>query len=501
MRINRGKFAKEVIMPGYTLSEFSERLSKCRMLVIGDVMLDRFFHGRVNRISPEAPIPIIQIDNEIKMLGGAGNVARNAVAFGVETKLIGLIGDDDSGKELIDLANNINGLDPTFITINNRKTTEKIRYSSGAHQLLRADIEDTSDLPNEIIEKLDNAIKAALTGISVVIISDYNKGTVNDHMLSQLISFASSKHIPVIIDPKGSNYIRYKGATILTPNAEELKSASGLPTKTDKEVEKAGKLVLKNINANTIVVTRGKDGISVIDSNSVTHLSVPPREVFDVSGAGDTVIAMLGAMLSTGSNIQEAAEMANVAAGVVVGKAGTAIALPEEIIDSYSAVKSISKNKISSIAEAEQTIINWKVSGDSIAFTNGCFDLIHPGHVSLLRKARSLADRLVLGLNSDDSVRKLKGNSRPIQNEESRAAVLSGFEDVDLVVLFIEDTPIKLIEKFKPDFLVKGADYTIDNVVGADLIHSYGGKVVLADLVDGQSSKNIVERIEKVDKG
>ena len=479
-----------------------ERLGDSRVLVVGDVMLDCFIHGKVQRISPEAPIPIVQVESENLMLGGAGNVARNVAALGATAVLVGFVGSDTAGRELSSLADETKGLEPHLVIVPDRRTTVKTRYVGGAQQLLRADIEDLGSLEADKAAELRMTAEAALDDVAAVVLSDYAKGAIASALLLAVISRAKKAGLPVIVDPKGVNYERYKGVTVLTPNAAELTAATRMPVITDTEAELAARKVLAVTRADAVIVTRGKDGVSVVEAGTAAHLPVRAREVFDVSGAGDTVVAALGAALAVGAGLREAAELANAAAGVVVRKVGTSVARAVEVVTALYARELISADdKITSLAGAVERVQRWRRNGESVAFTNGCFDLVHPGHVSLLRQARASADRLIVGLNTDASVRRLKGSERPVQGEGARAAVLAALADVDLVLPFGEDTPLRVIEHLRPDVLVKGADDSVRTVVGADLVQSTGGRIVLVELVSGESSSGIVERIGTEKRG
>lgn len=478
------------------VADWVERLGDARVLVVGDVMLDCFIHGKVRRVSPEAPIPIVQVESKDLMLGGAGNVARNVAALGATAVLVGLVGADTAGRELSSLADETEGLEPHLVIAPDRRTTVKTRYVGGTQQLLRADIEDLGSLEADKAAEVRTAAEAALDDVTAVVLSDYAKGAIGSALLLAVISRARKARLPVIADPKGVNYERYKGVTVLTPNAAELTAATRMPITTDTEAEQAARKVLAVTRADAVIVTRGKGGMSVVEADTAAHLPVRAREVFDVSGAGDTVVAALGAALAVGAGLREAAELANAAAGVVVRKVGTSVARAGEVVTALYARELISADdKITSLAGAVERVQRWRRNGESVAFTNGCFDLVHPGHVSLLRQARASADRLIVGLNTDASVRRIKGSERPVQGEGARAAVLASLADVDLVLPFGEDTPLRVIERLRPDVLVKGADYTVKTVVGADLVQSTGGRIVLAELISGESSSGIVERI------
>ena len=474
-----------------------EAVAGVHVLVVGDVMLDRFVAGSVERISPEAPVPVVQVSSEEAMLGGAGNVARNAAALGANTVLVGVVGDDAPGAELAAAAAAVARLEPRLAPAAGRTTTVKTRYFGGAQQLLRADREDRTALPWPVADAVLAEVDAALPGCGAVVVSDYAKGV--DGILAAVIAKARAAGKPVVVDPKGSDYGRYRCATVLTPNAREAEAATGIPAADDAGAARAAEAAAGAADGAAVVLTRGRDGMTLLEDGAVRHLRVRPREVFDVSGAGDTVAAALGAALAAGAALGAAAELANLAAGVVVGKVGTAVAAPGEVLGAQYARDLLSADdKVTDTQGALEQVLRWRRAGQKVAFTNGCFDLVHSGHVSLLAQARAAADRLVVGLNTEDSVRRLKGKGRPVQAEPSRAAVMASFGAVDLVVPFGEDTPQNLIEALRPDVLVKGADYTEEQVVGAAFVRSYGGQVLLAELTPGESSSRLVERMAKV---
>ena len=480
-----------------------DRLSRGRVLVVGDVMLDRFVAGSVERISPEAPIPVVRVQTETTMAGGAGNVARNVVALGAAAGLVGLRGDDAAGQDLDALLAKGHGLDVHLVAEAGRVTTEKTRYFGGSQQLLRADREVLGSPSAEAARALLAAIEAGGREAGAFVVSDYAKGVVTSALFAKVVEQARKAGAPVLVDPKDKDLRRYAGATVLTPNAHELAAATGMPADRDDAVAAAAltaaSWVATGADVPAIVTTRGKAGMTVVEpGRPPVHLRVRAREVFDVSGAGDTVVAVLAAAMAAGATLVQAAELANLAAGIVVGKVGTAVATYDEVLAAlHEPDLSAAGGKVVDLAKASEHVQRWRRSGDTIAFTNGCFDLVHPGHVSLLNQARAGASRLVVGLNTDDSVRRLKGEGRPIQDQAARSAVVASFSAVDLVVLFAEDKPLRLLEALKPDILVKGGDYAMDSVVGADLVRSWGGRVVLAKVVPGASSSRIAARIKE----
>lgn len=467
-----------------------------RVLVLGDVMLDTFVYGQCARISPEAPIPVICIEREDVMLGGAGNVARNIAALGGEAVLIGIVGDDAAGATMLAKIADESGIFADLVK-DGRPTTQKIRYVAGQQQMLRADIERSfaAEAP-ALLAAFDRQIGDA----DVVVLSDYAKGVLSPDLLAQVIRRARTADKPVIADPKSADVGRYDGVTLLTPNVGETVLATGITCGDDEDVERAAKAMLAMMpNTGAVLITRSAKGMTLaLRDGTSEHHPTRARQVFDVSGAGDTVVAALALSLAMGMSLPDAAELANAAAGRAVSKPGTAVVSREELEEELHVVRSgETTSKIVTLSEAVDIIRRWRSAGDRIGFTNGCFDLIHPGHVSQLTQARAACDRLIVGLNTEDSIRRLKGPSRPVQNDTARSIVLASLTPVDLVILFDDDTPLGLIEAIRPDVLVKGKDYTVQQVVGADLVLGYGGEVVLADLLPGYSTTDIIARLTR----
>jgi len=477
------------------LADRVERLRATSVLCVGDVMLDRFVYGSVDRISPEAPIPVLAIERESAMLGGAGNVVRNLVALGAHPAFIAVVGDDVPGREIARLVDEHKTIEPSLLVEPGRQTTIKTRFFASNQQLLRADRETRAAVGEPVREQVLARAGESMATAGVVVLSDYGKGVLAPEMVSALIARAAGK--PVVVDPKGTDYSIYAGATIVTPNRKELHEATKMAVGSDDEVVAAARHLIATCGIGSVLVTRSQDGMTLVQGDgAVHHLPAEAREVFDVSGAGDTVVATLAAALASGSSLLEGAVLANVAAGIVVAKVGTAVAYADELVAVlHHGDLTSGGSKIVTAAAAADLADLWRRKGQKVGFTNGCFDLLHPGHVSILAQARAACDRLVVGLNSDASVQRLKGPTRPVQSEAARATVLSSLASVDLVVIFGEDTPLALIETVRPDVLVKGADYTVATVVGADLVQGWGGKVVLADLVDGQSTTNTIRRM------
>jgi len=480
-----------------SLADLIERLNGARVLCVGDVMLDRYVMGEVERISPEAPIPVLRTQRETSMLGGAGNVASNIAALGGGGRFVGVVGEDAAGDEIARLLSNLQAIHADLVRDSERHTTLKTRFVGSNQQLMRADVESTEALSAQCQAQVLEHITHSGDTIGAVVLSDYGKGVLSDTIIQGVIAKAHAAKIPVVIDPKGSDYSRYRGADIITPNKKELMDATAMPARTDDDVVAACMNLIESCGVGSVLATRSADGMTLVTKDrDPLHLKAEAREVFDVSGAGDTVVATLALALAGGADLNDAASLANTAAGIVVGKAGTATVSGAELARAlHHQDLGQAEAKLNDLDRAIAKVALWRDQGLKVGFTNGCFDLLHPGHISLLSQARAACDRLVVGLNSDSSVRGLKGETRPVQSEAARAAVLGALVAVDLIVLFSDETPIQLIEVLRPNVLVKGADYTIDTVVGADIVHGYGGRVVLADLVDGHSTTNTIERM------
>ncbi|MFN4281733.1 MAG: D-glycero-beta-D-manno-heptose-7-phosphate kinase [Alphaproteobacteria bacterium] len=480
------------------LAAILDRLTGARVVIVGDAMLDRFIYGEVERISPEAPIPVLRETRETAMAGGAGNVARNIAALGAVTDFVSLIGDDAAGQQLSAMLAAEAGVVPRLRVLPDHLTTVKTRYVAGHQQMLRADRERTSGVPQALQRRIVENAQNLLPDAGALVVSDYGKGVFAPDGAAGLIAFARQAGVPVVVDPKGADFTRYRGATVVTPNRKELQAASGMATGSDEEIVAAARKIVADCGIDYVLATRSADGMSLIGASEVHHLPAEAREVFDVSGAGDTVVAAIAAGLAAGVPLLDAARLANVAAGIVVAKVGTAVARRDEIADAIHAGDLLrGERKIAGLDGALDQVARWRRQGLRVGFTNGCFDLLHPGHVSLLEQARAACDRLIVGLNSDASVKRLKGPERPVQSEAARAVMLGSLAGVDLVVIFGEDTPLRLIKALKPDVLVKGADYALKDVVGGDLVQSYGGKVVLAELVPGQSTTATISRMAR----
>jgi D-beta-D-heptose 7-phosphate kinase/D-beta-D-heptose 1-phosphate adenosyltransferase len=476
------------------LAEYVKRLSRASVLVVGDAMLDRYVYGEVSRISPEAPVPILTVTREVAMPGGAGNVVRNLIALEAATAFVSVVGDDQAGSDLTGLIGGQQGVEPWLLVQGGRTTTLKTRYISQGQHLIRADREETIALPEKLSERLVRIASDAMAATSVTVLSDYRKGVLGADVAPRLIAAAKALGRKVIVDPKGTDYARYKGADVVTPNRRELAEATGLSVDSETGIVAAAQVLLQRYGFGAVLVTRAEDGMSLITNEAIRHYPGEAREVFDVSGAGDTVVATLAAALAVDVPVFEAARLANIAGGIVVAKVGTAVARQNEILAAITPVTGALRKVVTPAAAAEAAE-RWRTRGYKVGFTNGCFDLLHPGHVHLLEQCRAMCDRLIVGMNSDGSVARLKGPARPVQPEAARAAVLASLASVDLVCMFEDDTPLAILSLIKPDLLVKGADYTVETVVGAKEVESWGGKVALAELLPGHSTTATLARL------
>jgi D-beta-D-heptose 7-phosphate kinase/D-beta-D-heptose 1-phosphate adenosyltransferase len=474
------------------------RAKNVRVLVVGDLMLDEYLWGKAERISPEAPVQVVEVTREDVRLGGAGNVINNLVALGCKVTASSVIGGDDNGMHL-QHAFTGKGVDVSGVFEDPmRSTSKKTRVVAANQQIVRIDRETKDSISAEFEDRIIEFVKARENEFQVILVSDYAKGVVTPRILAGIIAVARRVNLPVAIDPKGNDYIKYRGASILTPNRKEAEIAAGIAIIDEVSLKEAARTLLGQVELDAILITRSEKGMSLFPrGGEEVHIPTVAREVYDVTGAGDTVLAVLGLALACGMDYADAARLANVAAGIAVGKIGTSTVAPAEIIDAVSHGHRDCDTKIKNLDVLAAIVEGEKRKGKKIVFTNGCFDLLHAGHVKYLQKARSFGDLLVLGLNSDASVRRLKGEKRPLIGEAERAHILAALDCVDYVVIFPEDTPMKLIETLQPSVLVKGGDYTPAGVVGKEVVESYGGCVELVDFVDGKSTTNIIEKILK----
>lgn len=474
--------------------------ARVRVLCLGDVMLDRFVTGAAKRISPESPVPVLSVTGSTTLAGGSANVARNIASLGGRCTLIGVTGQDMGGVELCRILEETGGITPALVVAPKRLTTEKVRFVAQGQHMLRSDREDASPLTPEIEEAVIRRIADTLSEHDVLVLSDYAKGTLTPKVIRHAVELAKARGIAVIVDPKASDLSRYDGATLVTPNLHEVWMATGIQGEDDAAAEAAGRKVLADTNIGAVLITRSEKGMTLVQrSGAPVHIPTFAREVADVVGAGDTVIAALSLVIGAGGALEEAANIANAAAGLVVAKRGTATVsrpeLHEELERQSRTDLSSSSVKVVSRAAAAAQVEAWQKRGLEVGFTNGCFDVLHVGHVGILEYSRANCDRLVVAVNADASVRRLKGAGRPVNTELDRAQVIAALGAVDLVVLFEEDTPQALIDALRPDVLVKGADYEISEIVGAESVLAQGGRVLRFELVPGRSTSNVIRRI------
>ena len=468
-----------------------------RVACVGDLMVDRYIYGDVARVSPEAPIPVLLRASEQVMLGGVGNVARNVAGLGGRATLVGVIGNDPAAHETTGLVGADSGLDSHLVVDQSRPTTVKTRFVAAGQQLLRLDAEQASAIDRETEARMVRAIEDAAEDAGVILLSDYAKGAVTPAVIEACLRAAKANGAKLIVDAKARSLVKYGAADLIKPNALELHVLTGMPTETDEQVEAALTQVLSDCAAKAILVTRGSKGMSLAERGKpVRHIRGVPRRVFDVSGAGDTGLAALGLALAAKADIVEAVQFAVLASGVAVTKIGTAVVTPSELIEAEQAAGlTRAESKVASLQRVAAEAARWRAEGLRVGFTNGCFDILHRGHVTYLDQARAWCDRLIVGLNSDRSVKALKGEGRPVNDQDSRALVLAGLSSVDLLAVFDEETPMELIKAARPDVLIKGADYSVATVVGADFVQSYGGQVRLADIVEGFSTTAAIARM------
>ncbi len=478
------------------LAGIVRHFQNARVLVVGDIILDRYVTGTVQRLSPEAPIPVLRPAGDHCTLGGAANVALNIATLGGEAILVGVIGEDTAGAEVETLVSTTLGITSGLIRIPGRPTTAKTRFMTGSHQLLRLDEETTAPLETDAAAAVLAAVQRHLPNADVVVLSDYAKGVLCDGVLDAILALRPTGKT-IIADPKRSDFTAYCGADILTPNEHEVRVATRIDADHDAEADRAGRMALDQTQGHAVLVTRSAKGLTLVRREmEALHLPTRAREVADVSGAGDTLVAALAVALGAGASLPDAAVLANATAGISVGKQGTATVTSQELLDVLHLDDLVATDrKIVSLEDAQKQVADWHRRGLKVGFANGCFDLIHPGHVRLLSEARAGCDRLIVALNTDDSVKRLKGPTRPLQNEMARATVMASMAPVDLVTLFDEDTPLEMIQALRPDVLVKGSDYSVDQVVGADIVQGWGGRVLLVTLRDGHSTTGTIRRM------
>jgi D-beta-D-heptose 7-phosphate kinase/D-beta-D-heptose 1-phosphate adenosyltransferase len=486
------------------LLETLEKFSGAGVLVAGDLMLDRFVYGEVHRISPESPVPVLSIVREEKMLGGAGNVLSNLAGLGARCDLIGVIGDDDSGIELRQLVKARGASAAALVVDPARPTTVKTRFLAGHQQMLRADTEAKHALSAALQDEFFAQAERLMPQARVLVLSDYGKGALPPALIARLIALAHTHGAKVIVDPKGSGYAIYRGADAVTPNRKELAEAcGGAAAGSDAEIEEAARGLIARSGVRAVIATRSQDGMSVIEegAGAPVHLETEALDVFDVSGAGDTVIATVAAALAAGADLVAAARLANLAGGIVVAKVGTAPVRHEELAERLAGGGGRRQARLCGYEQAAEEVQRWRARGLRVGFTNGCFDIIHAGHIAYLAEARARCDRLIVAVNADESVRRLKGPARPVNGEQARAAVLAALGAVDMVTVFgrdpaEKDTPCELIGRLRPDIFFKGGDYTEDRLPEAAIVKAYGGQVKLLAFHEGNSTTATIARLK-----
>uniref|UniRef100_E6VM63 Bifunctional protein HldE n=1 Tax=Rhodopseudomonas palustris (strain DX-1) TaxID=652103 RepID=E6VM63_RHOPX len=476
-----------------------QAIARQTVLCVGDLMLDEFVYGEVSRISPEAPAPVIAVQRSETNIGGAGNVARNIAAIGARCIFVGLVGDDATGRMLAAELGSEPKIEPVLVRDPSRPTTRKVRFVSEhfSTHMLRADWEIAAAATGEVEQRLLDAILPQLARADIVLLSDYAKGVLTARVIRETIDTANKLGKRVIVDPKSANFAIYRGATLLTPNRKEFAAATRSAAETDDEIAAAAQDAMTLAECEAMLVTKSEHGMTLVPrGGEPIHVPAQPVKVRDVSGAGDTVAAVLAVVLASGADWGTAMRAASAAAAVAVSKNGTAVVTPSELRRRVLPHAELAaEDKImASDADLDARLKEWRREGLRVGFTNGCFDILHPGHVKVLTAARGACDRLIVGLNSDASVRRLKGESRPVQHERARAEVLAALEAVDLVAIFEEDTPIRLITRIEPSVLVKGGDYSREQVVGHEIVAAKGGEVMLVDVLPGFSTTSLVAR-------
>ncbi len=471
------------------------KMKEVRILVYGDFMVDKYIHGEVNRISPEAPVPVLHVTGKERKFGGAGNVVSNLLALGVKVHVAGFTGNDEEGLWLTDTFSKM-GADTTYFeNVDSLQTVIKTRITSRNQQFIRLDEEKAENIEKAMEERVLNSVESIMQGIDAVILSDYGKGNVTHDVAQGIINMCVQQNIPVVVDPKGVDYAKYAGATVCKPNEKELAVATGMKLLTDEDVENAGLTLKKRDGIENLIISRSEKGIMFLNANNARRdFPTKAQEVIDVTGAGDTVVSMIAASMAIGAGLQESCRLANTAAAIVCSKFGAASVSVQELVE---AMENGAKDKILTLEEIQQKLRGARKQGKTIVFTNGCFDLLHAGHLSSFRQARQYGDVLVAAVNSDASVKRIKGESRPIIDEENRMRMVSALKYVDYVVLMEDDNPSRLISVFKPDVAVKGRDWEGKYMPEREVIESYGGEMQFIDLEQGLSTTEIIEKIRQ----
>lgn len=487
--------------PPPALDAFSTSgFSSLRVLCVGDVMVDRFADGSVTRISPERPVPVFNLTEVVDVAGGAANVARNVAALGGHCTLVGVVGDDAAAEHLVAACEAGLGVDARLVVEQGRPTTEKTRFVTQGNHVLRVDRESSAPISENTVALLLDVVESMIDDVDVVVLSDYAKGVLTDAVIAGVTAIAGARGVKVIVDPKSRDFSRYAGATVLTPNTKEAEVAVGFAVDNDEDAARAALALVHQAQAAAIVLTRGEHGMTVVEATGeAIHVPTSARTVYDVVGAGDTVVATLALALAAGFGFGDAAAVANAAAGLAVAKRGTATVTADELSEELASLSTghrhVSASRVLSISDAAEYARRHREAGERIGFTNGVFDIIHPGHIRILDFSRAHCDRLIVGINSDESVRRLKGPERPFNPAGDRAEVLTALGSVDVVVVFDDDTPLSLIEAVGPDVLVKGSDYNEEQIVGSSFVRARGGQVLRYELLAGRSTTLTMDRI------
>lgn len=473
------------------------KFDQCRLLVVGDLMLDEYLWGEVDRISPEAPVQVVAIQKEDFALGGAGNVVNNAVALGAKVSVVGVIGTGRNGRLLLKRFNEL-GVDTAgIIQEPDRATTQKTRIIAANQHVLRIDRETKQDISGPTLDKMIRFILDKMPDIDVVLISDYGKGLITKNLLSKVTASAKKYKKMIIVDPKGLDFSKYSGVSLLTPNKKEAALASGVEINNESSLEKAANIFLENLSLDNLLITCGKDGMVLFEKNKEPfRVKAEARQVFDVSGAGDTVLAVFGLAVASGASIHNSVAIANTAAGIVVGKVGTATVSRQELASAIKTDDHGLPAKYKDLFELPALVEDLKKKGKRLVLTNGCFDLLHAGHIMLFSASKQLGDILIVAIDDDESVKKLKGSGRPVLNAKERSRILSALDAVDYVVVFSSHELKKLIEIIQPDVLTKGSNYTSKEVFGRELVEKYGGRVKLIPVTENISSTRIINNIK-----
>jgi D-beta-D-heptose 7-phosphate kinase / D-beta-D-heptose 1-phosphate adenosyltransferase len=466
-----------------------------RVLVIGDLMLDRYLWGQVERISPEAPVPVVRLNHETHTVGGAANVAANLSGLGCRAHVVGIVGADKEGLQLVELLQSSNIGTAGVISTPDRPTTCKTRILGGRQQMLRFDVEKAGELSPELKKLMLSAVEAQIPDSAAIVVSDYGKGLLDDSVCQAIVRRGRDLSIPTFIDPKGLNYHKYAGCDVLSPNRMELAAVTSADHGDLNLLLQKGQQLRSDLGIDYVVGTLGELGIALLESDGIHRFPALAREVFDVSGAGDTVIATIGAAVAAGLHLHDAIRLGNLAAGIVIGKLGTVPVSQNELMAALTSREETREGrKVCSLETLLKRVTHWRAAGQRIVLTNGCFDLLHPGHLALLQHAKGEGDRLVVALNTDRYIRVLKGPGRPLISQDSRAKLVAALPFVDAVVLFDEETPLNLIGAVQPSVLVKGGNYSESEVIGAKEMKTWGGKVTIIPFVEGSSTSAILNK-------